>query len=161
MLKIEKNDKLGIDIGGVLCTLGLNTHGQAFREDGYLEKPFLPDAIETISMLRGCFPDIYLISFCGKNTAEKTRQWLDYQKFWQRSGIQAGNVRFVRKRTLKAPLCRELCINHFIDDRLEILNTMSFMRMRILFHEGYAGELKPGIVLAKSWYQVGVLYGLR
>ncbi len=147
---------IGIDIGGVLTKLERNNHGVAFRTDDYLEKPFLPQAIEKIAELVELFgPErSVLVSFCGKKTQDKTLEWLLYQNFSGKTKMPKENFRFVNRREKKAEVAIKTSLTHFIDDRTEILGYLTMVPNRYWFLGGV--DEKPttgpdGIILINQW----------
>ena len=57
-------------------------------------------------------------------------------RFFERTGIPSGNVRFCRRRPDKAVHCRELAVTHFVDDRLDVHEALrEVVTHRYLFGE--------------------------
>lgn len=69
----------------------------------------------------------------GINVERKTREWLDYHRFFDETGVNDKHVHYCRTREGKAPICAELSITHFIDDRLEGPSYLAGLKQRILF----------------------------
>ena len=120
--------RLGIDIGRVLITPGDGRRDTAFF-DGSLERaletPPYPNMFEVVPQLVGRFGGrAWLVSKAGARIEERTRRWLDHHRFFERTGIIPDNVRFCRDRPAKVPICRELRLTHYIDDRLDILESL-------------------------------------
>ena len=117
--------RLGIDIGRVLISPGQGSNDTAFFQGSIeraLETPPYPHMFEVLPQLVDRFRgQAWLVSKCGPRVEERTRRWLDHHRFWERTGIPADNVRFCRDRPGKAPICRDLGLTHFIDDRLDVL----------------------------------------
>src|SRR5262249_1758008 len=67
---------------------------------------------------------VWIVSKCGPRVQQKTRQWFEYHRFFERTGIDPANVRFCLQRPQKAVHCAELGITHFIDDRPDVLEAM-------------------------------------
>jgi hypothetical protein len=65
----------------------------------------------------------YLVSKCGQRIQDRTEAWLERRRFYDRTGLPYGNKRFCRQRHEKGPICRTLGITHFVDDRVEVLNS--------------------------------------
>jgi NADH:ubiquinone oxidoreductase subunit len=130
-------DVLGVDIGGVVIqrTGDAEEDDTSFWGPNYLETPEVDDAIATIAALsRDRFGDaVYLVSKCGVDTEERSREWLSHNGFFERTGIPPTHVYFCRKREEKAPICATLGITHFVDDRLEVLSYLVDVRHRYLF----------------------------
>jgi hypothetical protein len=128
---------LGVDIGGVVIqrTGDPGEDDTSFWGPNYLETPEIADAITTIAALsRERFGQaIYLVSKCGEDTEERSREWLSHNQFFARTGVPAANVHFCRKRAEKAPICTQLGVTHFVDDRLEVLSYLDDVPHRYLF----------------------------
>jgi hypothetical protein len=120
-------DVLGIDIGGVIISRSGEGADTQFFTSAYLETPPVPGAIEAISRLAHQRFDgrAHLVSKCGAAIAAKSREWLDAQKFFDRTGIPRENMHFCPTRQGKAPICERLGITHFVDDRADVLNWLT------------------------------------
>jgi hypothetical protein len=107
----------------------------SFWGPNYLETPEVEDAIETIAALsRDRFGGaVYLVSKCGEDTEARSREWLGHNRFYVRTGIPPTHVYFCRKREEKAPICAQLGVTHFVDDRLEVLSHLDDVPHRYLF----------------------------
>jgi hypothetical protein len=76
--------------------------------------------------------EIHFISKCGKVVEDKTMEWLYDHKYYYL--INNQNIHFVRKRHLKAPMAQALELDIFIDDRVDIIDSMEMVvKHRILF----------------------------
>lgn len=126
---------LGIDIGGVIIERATEPGDTSFFSGAYLQTPPVSGALESIRELRdGVFGDrIHLVSKCGEAVERKTRHWLEAVDFYDRTDIARINVHFCRKRIDKAPICEELGVTAFIDDRLDVLRHLATVERRILF----------------------------
>jgi hypothetical protein len=117
--------RLGIDIGRVIISRGEGSNDTSFLHGSIeraLQTPPYENMFEVVPRLVARFGGrAWLVSKCGPRIQERTRQWLEHHRFWERTGIPPENVRFCRDRPGKAPICRELGITHFIDDRLDVL----------------------------------------
>lgn len=68
--------------------------------------------------------EIWIVSKCGPRVQALTCKWLNDLDFWSETGIPKGNIRFCLKYYEKAPICKELGITHFIDDRPKVLDCL-------------------------------------
>lgn len=120
-------DKFGVDIGGVIIDRANDKTDTSFFGPNYLRTTAVKGAFETLGRLsRGRFAGhIYLISTCGPQTQQRTREWLTHHDFYDRTGIPRGNVRFCLEKYQKAGICEDLEITHFVDDKLEVLGYLS------------------------------------
>jgi hypothetical protein len=124
-----RQPRLGVDIGRVIIA-GSSPRGgdTAFFEgspEEALRTPAVPGAFEALATLTDRFAgQVWLVSKCGVRIEARSLAWLRHHDFFARTGIPEGNVRFCRRRSDKAPICAELSITHFIDDRAEVLQPM-------------------------------------
>ncbi|MBI2048098.1 MAG: hypothetical protein HYT27_03075, partial [Parcubacteria group bacterium] len=111
-------------------------------------------------LVEGRFKDrVFIVSKCGPRVEKKTREWLAHHHFFERTGILREHVRFCRMRHHKAPLCHELGITHFVDDRLEVLGFMTTVPHRFLFrgrpHEvARFAEHLPNVLQVRTWQEI-------
>ena len=128
-------DVLGVDIGGVIIDNANDGTDTSFFSGNYLKTTAVPGAVEALGRLvRECFHgSVFLVSKCRERTEMKTREWLLSQRFYEETGISPEHVRFCRTREGKAPICRELGVTHFVDDRLEVLSYLTTVPHRFLF----------------------------
>lgn len=68
---------------------------------------------------------VWLVSKCGPRIQARTRLWLARWRFHERTGLPASQVRFCRQRHEKAPICQQLGLQAFIDDRPDVLAPMA------------------------------------
>jgi hypothetical protein len=121
--------RLGIDIGRVLITPeDPSAPDTSFIGGGIedaLRTPPYEGMFEVVPRLAQKFVGrVWLISKCGPKVEQKTRLWLAHHQFFERTGIDAGHLRFCLKRPQKAVHCAALGITHFIDDRSDVLGAM-------------------------------------
>ncbi len=126
---------LGVDVGGVLIARVEGDADTSFFGKRFLETPAVPGAIEAVARLhRGRFRDaVWIVSKCGEQIEARTREWLAHHGFHESTGIPPERLRFCRRRADKAPICDDLGITHFVDDRLEVLGYLARVPHRILF----------------------------
>jgi hypothetical protein len=149
--------RLGIDIGGVIISRPPEGEDTAFFgasiEAALATPPFeglfdwLPSLVERFK------GRVWLVSKCGKRIEERSRLWLDHHRFYERTRVPPENVRFCRDRPGKAPICRELGVTHFIDDRLDVLGYLEgVVPHRYLFAPG-PETLRPADVTPLSGWR--------
>jgi len=135
---------LGIDIGGVLIERTDDSDDTSFWGKNFLETPEVDGSMAAIAALRKeRFGEaVYLVSKSGEDTERRAREWLVHNGFYERTGVSPDNVHFCRKRHEKAPICADLRITHFVDDRLEVLSYLEDVPHRYLLHadEAEVGE---------------------
>lgn len=147
---------LGIDVGRVLITSGDSNKPDTSFIGGSLEAaldtpPYqgMFDAVPTlVERFEG---RVWIVSKCGPRIQQRTLQWFDRHRFFERTGIAPGNVRFCLKRPEKAIHCRELGITHFIDDRADVLEPMAgIVPYRYLFGP-QRGRTPTGMHHVMTW----------
>jgi NADH:ubiquinone oxidoreductase subunit len=127
---------LGVDIGGVLIQRADGDDDTSFWGENYLETPEVDGAMAAIAALRKeRFGDaVYLVSKSGEDTERRAREWLMHNGFYEKTGVRPAHVHFCRKRNDKAPICADLRITHFVDDRLEVLSYLEDVPHKYLLH---------------------------
>lgn len=149
----QKAPVLGVDIGRVIIEGdGPDTSFIGGSDDQAMRAPAMSGAFESLRRLTDLFERrVWLVSKCGPRIQERTRKWLDRHRFFQTTGIPYGQLRFCRERKEKAPICLELGITLFVDDRLDVLQAMAgVVPHRFQFGASSAPE---GIVPVKSWVE--------
>jgi hypothetical protein len=126
---------MGVDIGGVIIDRVNDGTDTSFFSDNYLETSAVPTVFDAIRLLveKRFGENMFLVSKCGARTEERTRNWLEHRNFFTFTGMKREHLRFCRERHEKAPICTELGITHFVDDRLEVLSYLTSVRTRYLF----------------------------
>ena len=149
--------KLGIDIGRVLITPEEKGKADTSFIGGTLEQALATppydgmfDAVPELARRFG--HQVWLVSKCGPRVQEKSRRWLEQHRFFERTGIPAGNLRFCLERPQKALHCRELGLTHFIDDRPDVLEHLEgIVPHRYLFGPQRGPGVAPGVVAVPNW----------
>jgi hypothetical protein len=123
---LSKRPCLGIDFGGVIIPLVDRTGGRDTQfSDRFLSTRQRANAFEKIRDLVNAFRgNVWIVSKAGQRTEALTRQWLHHQDFFRHTGMDEKCVRFCRERSEKEPICRELGVTHFVDDRLHIMQVL-------------------------------------
>jgi hypothetical protein len=118
--------RLGVDIGRVIISGASHPEGgdTAFfqgDEAVMLATPEVPGAVEAIAELVELFAGrVWLVSKCGPRVQARTLRWLAAHDFHGRTGVDAGHVRFCRRRPEKRDHCVALGLTHFVDDRPDV-----------------------------------------
>ncbi len=155
---------LGVDVGGVLVDRIAEGSDTSFFGGRPMDTPAVAGALEVIPNLVSLFEHrVHIVSKAGPKTAELTRRWLGEHGVVGREGIDPANVHFVRKRPDKHPVCDQLGVTHFVDDRLDVLQHLTSVDRRYLFTGGL-GEHEPpeavpeDVIVVSSWSRlVGLL----
>lgn len=151
-------NKLGIDVGGVLTRKGGTSDTFLFGPN-YLNAPAVDGALEAVNELfKSPFRDnIWIISKCGHKVECRTRDWLKAHNL--DLIIPEDHWFFCKKRHEKAPIAETLGLTHFVDDRLEVLSYMTTVKNRYLF-QPEAEEVKPrkhvlsSVQVVQSWTEL-------
>ncbi|WP_433161619.1 hypothetical protein [Kribbella sp. CA-247076] len=117
-------NRLGIDIGRVIINGTSGPGDTSFFAGDYaamLRTPAVPGAFEAIARLVPLFEEARLISKCGPRVQGRSLEWLRHHRFFERTGIAEGNVRFCLQRPQKAIHCADLGITHFVDDKPDVI----------------------------------------
>jgi hypothetical protein len=116
-----------------------------------METPAVDGAFDAIAQLgAGVFAGrVHIISKAGPKISRLTREWLVHTDFYDRTGVRPEHLRFVRHRHEKAPICEELGVTHFVDDRLSVLEHLASVSHRYLFIGGLGPHSPPGEI--PSW----------
>jgi hypothetical protein len=149
---------LGIDIGRVIISDGEGESDTSFlgsSEADSMRTPPMRGALETIAELVEAFEGrVWLVSKCGPSVQARTRRWLAHWRFHERTGLPSRQLRFCRQRHEKAPICAELGLGAFIDDRTDVLAPMAgIVPWRFLYgpqRRGIPGDL----VWVRDWNAV-------
>lgn len=146
-------NRIGIDIGRVIIQGdGPDTSFVSGSEEDALRAPAIDGAFESLARLVPRFGagNVYLVSKCGKRVEARTRTWLAHNRLFEATGILEENLRFCRSREQKAPICAELGIRYFVDDRIDVLAFMTaVVPHRFLF--GARATDRPGVVPVPTW----------
>jgi len=127
---MDAQPRLGVDIGRVIITGPDDPHGAdtAFfgaDEQAMLATPAVDGVFDVLPRLVERFDGrVWLVSKCGERIQRHTEQWLAHHRFFERTGVPAGNQRFCLRRVDKAAHARELGLTHFVDDRLDVLEAL-------------------------------------
>lgn len=136
-------DVLGVDFGNVISLKTGKIAGYAGYEPGMSVEDYLRAfreevcgatlALWLLSRLR-FGPNIHYVSKCKPGSEHLIRAWLEARRHFAFTGIPADHMHFCPERPEKAPICRDLGIDVFIDDRWTVLRHMELMKLRILFN---------------------------
>lgn len=126
--------RFGTDIGGVLIERKDDRGDTSFAIQ-HLQTPDVPGAIDAVReiALRIGGENVFLVSKCKPQTEQRTLEWLAAHRFHEVTGVPRESVHFCRERVDKAPICRDLGVTHFVDDRLEVLGYLTSVPNRYLF----------------------------
>lgn len=121
---------LGIDIGNVI-----RPEGELFLNKDYLDILPIDGAFEAIGGLVEMFgpAEVFLVSSCLNEVERRTMKWFKHLRFFKQTGVRWSHARFCRGRFQKAPICEELRISHFIDDRIGVLRMLTTVDHLYLF----------------------------
>jgi hypothetical protein len=148
---------LGLDVGGVLVDRIAENADTSLFGMLPMDTPMVPGALEAVVQLAGVFEyRLVVVSKAGPRIADLTRRWLVEVGFFE-SAIDPNSVHFVRRREDKAPVCAELAVTHFVDDRIDVLQYLDSVSYRYLFVGGLGPNRVPaqdhlrGVVKATTW----------
>lgn len=156
--------RIGIDVGGVIIDRFNDHSDTSFFSDNFLQSRAVPEAFDAIASIARLFgtDHVFIVSKCGAQIEEKTRAWFAHHFFYSRTGVHETHVRFCRRRADKSPICRELGINYFVDDRLEVLEPMlAFARHLYAFDPTDAAFFShvmadDRVHVVRSWWEINL-----
>jgi hypothetical protein len=151
--------RLGIDVGRVLISPGDEAKPDTSFIGGSLEDalrtPPYDGMFDVVPALVERFGgQVWIISKCGPRIQQRTLQWFERQRFYERTGIDRRNVRFCLRRPEKAVHCRELGITHFIDDRTDVLSAMLGLVPNLYLFGPQSGRPPGGMRHVAGWADV-------
>jgi hypothetical protein len=148
----------------VIVALAAGDEDTSFFGSRPLETPATAGAFEQLAILTaGPFAGrVHLVSKAGPKVASNTRAWLAHHRFFERTGIAATNLHFVRQRRDKAPVCQRLGITHFVDDRLDVLAYLDTVEYRYLFTGGTPGRTPDArapewVTVTATWTELATI----
>lgn len=151
---------IGVDIGGVVIRPARKTGDTSFFTDAFLDTPAVDGAFDGVAALnQALYPGaVQIVSKAGPRTAEKTRLWLKHHRFHDITGVGEDRLHFCRTREDKAPIARRLGLTAFVDDRVDVLEHLGFVPLRVLFRETDALPPSPpppaALIQAAGWREV-------
>jgi hypothetical protein len=155
----NKEQILGLDIGGVIIDVWQHGNDKTFFSDRYLDTPEIKQAFSSILKLRKHFKDIKYVSHCSDENRARFIGWLHAHDFYAATQSRFEDITYCLHRSDKAAICQKLNIDVFVDDRLEILSSLSSVGRRLLFQprtedvEEYKQYL-PMVEVVNSWTEV-------
>ncbi len=157
-------EALGIDVGGVIIDRINDNTDTSFFSDNYLNTKATPDVFEVINrMVKERFGNrVYIVSKCGNNVQNKTLNWFKHHDIYSLTGISSQNVYFCRQRHEKEPICKELGITHFIDDRIEVLSYLKSVNNKYALNPQSSEMMRyssflPSVNIVYSWKEFAEL----
>ncbi|MCC5951606.1 MAG: hypothetical protein JJU45_05870 [Acidimicrobiia bacterium] len=135
---------LGLDVGGVLVDRVAEDSDTSFFGDRPMDTPRTDGSLEAVIELVELFEGrVYIVSKAGPRIARLTTEWLALHGFLSNTMIPAAHLHFVRKRPEKAPICVDLGVTHFVDDRVDVLGHLRSVKHRYLFSGGLGANPVP------------------
>lgn len=144
--------RLGVDIGRVIIHGdGPDTNFIGGTDADAMSAPAMDGVFEALARLRARFEGrVWLVSKCGPRIEMRSRAWLDHHRFFETTGIPRENLRFCKNRKDKTPICEELGIGYFVDDRADVLTPMAGIVLhRFLF--GATASSDPRVTAVPTW----------
>lgn len=119
---METIEGIGIDIGGVIAEHA--TLDGVHRTGGHLAVPEVNGAFDAIKRLQQerFGSNTNVISMCNERVEVYSREWLAHTNFFDRTGLSEEQLIYCRTFADKQDHASNLSINHFVDDRLEVLS---------------------------------------
>jgi hypothetical protein len=141
--------KLGVDCGNViLCQMNGTPVSGALK-------------LLRIVAQSGVFApeDIWIVSKCGPIVQQLTLGWLKELDFWNATSIPKENIRFCRDYKGKHPICQELGITHFVDDRPKVLSCLETVKNIYAFNPDPQSlrdyrRTDVSMIIVRSWEEL-------
>jgi len=156
---LRSESRLGVDIGRVLIDDASHPSGDDTSfirgtEDDVLETPQMAGAFDALTELCSVLDGrVWLVSKCRARVQARTERWLEHHRFFPITGIDPSHVRFCIERADKAPICAELGITHFVDDRVDVLGYLVGV-VAHLFLFASEGQPVPEFAIATpNWHE--------
>jgi hypothetical protein len=155
----KANMRLGIDVGRVLISPGDDSKPDTSfiggTHEAALSTPPYEGMFDVVPALVERFGgQVWIVSKCGPRIQERTLQWFERHRFYERTGIDRRNVRFCLKRPDKAVHCQALGITHFIDDRTDVLAAMAGIVPNLYLFGPQSSRPPAGMRHVASWAAV-------
>ncbi len=144
--------RFGIDVGGVIIDRANDDTDTSFFSDNFLATTVTEGCFESVAHIVSALApdDVFIVSKCGKRIQEKTLAWLAHHRFYERTGLKEAHVLFCLTRPEKAPICRDLRITDFVDDRADVLHHIAgIVERRFLFASSEAPA--DGMIAVAGW----------
>jgi len=123
--------RIGIDFGGVIVKPADGDNPFDAELGLKIEQPNSISTIKTLINSLGA--EVWIISKASKATQNETRKWLNFVRFYQKTGFSPSNLVFCGKRSEKEGICSNLEIQYFVDDSKEVLDYMNVVPNLYLF----------------------------
>lgn len=158
---MNHNDRMGIDIGGVLKNL--HHEGAPDDETAFIRDPPMTGSFELLRDLSDTyFKDrIWIISKAKPSMQSKLLKWLDFHEFWKKTAIPGDHVYFVDDDDEKPVRAKKLRLTHFIDDKVGILRQLAGIGIQHLFlykpvesPDEYLYGIASEFTIVRSWTDV-------
>jgi hypothetical protein len=150
--------RVGIDFGGVIVRNQKRVRSVDTRlggsEKGEIAQHGVFDAIREIISI--CDGHVWIVSKAGPRMQARTLAWLHALDFFSRTGLDPDHARFCTVREEKETICRELGLNHFVDDHVHVMQILRHAVPHLYFFRERGGErfCPPWATLVSNWSEV-------
>ena len=151
---------LGLDFGRVIMcpppfVEGADTAFLALPENEALTIEPPAEAFPIIAALVSKFEGrVYIVSKAGPRIQRLTRAWLEVHEFFKLTRMPQASVHFCRERSEKRNYAIKLGLTHFVDDRIDVLESLSdIVPFRYLF--GGHTQVPDGTLHVPDWPVLG------
>ena len=149
---------IGIDFGGVIVEHGVQVvmRGGDVQDtmfgQNYLESPANIGAVEAVSeLVKALGPrNVFIVSKAKETMRKKTLEWLEYNAFFEKTGMFHCNVFFCREREDKGPIAEKIGIESFVDDNIPCL-TCTCNLLLVHVHVVHACVCSKECLTPKFW----------
>lgn len=152
--------RIGVDFGGVIVRLidRVQSEDSAFvrAEDRQAAHDGAVDGVR--QLVEWTDGQVWIVSKAGPRMQANSLAWLEATSFYESTGLSEDHVHFCRERQGKAPICAELGITHFIDDRVNLMQILRGTVPNLFLFGPEASECPSWATPARNWTELlGVL----
>lgn len=158
--------RIGLDFGGVIKPISKN----GFEKDEIFDRtggfpvrnsPHFPMAFDTIARLCERYEgNVWIVSKATKPTRERVLAWMKFNDFFSITGLKRDHIFFCDKRQQKRDHCIDLGINHFIDDRVHVLDIIKDVvdNLYLFGPQKMTSHVLRWATLVKDWNEVAEIF---
>jgi hypothetical protein len=147
--------RIGLDFGGVIVRHiaripGEDTRIWAARGEQVAHSGMFEQVRRLVAVAQG---SVWIVSKASPAMQARTLEWMGSVDFHMRTGLAPSNVRFCRERADKQVICSELCITHFVDDLVHVMQILrGTVQSLYLFGSHHAeSQCPPWATRATDW----------
>jgi hypothetical protein len=110
----------GVDLGGVVIQDRPRPRSSSWNRSQDLTLPEIDHAFDAIEYFVRLGRMPYVVSSGGEDVIAVRRQWLGKHRFFERTGMSLGRLKWCGSRDDKQHFLAHLGITHYVDNRVEV-----------------------------------------